>query len=82
MTEKPNCLLLKLQEIDLALVDSGLYLDAYRDAEAWAYFNKLCKERAELAEAYQKNAVPLTKCGQRHENAWTNTPWPWEWEAN
>ena len=82
MTEDCRTLLQKLRAIDLAIVDSGLYLNAYACPEAAAYFDKLCKERSALADTYAKCCAPLTKCTATDGKSWTDTPWPWELEAN
>ena len=75
-------LLQNIRAIDLAILDSGLYLNAYHSDEAFSYFQALCDERASLAEIYIKNFAPLVKCDACHESKWIDTPWPWELEAN
>ncbi|MBQ7364307.1 MAG: spore coat protein CotJB [Clostridia bacterium] len=82
MSEDMKSLLNKIRALDLALIDTGLYLNAYPDKEAAAYFKTVCEEREALADHYQKACAPLTKCHACPIEQWTQTPWPWEWEAD
>ena len=78
-------LLHELRCVDFALVETTLYLDAYpHSREALAYYHKLKARRAELAEEYEKICGPLTATGKTSTTSWdwTDTPFPWEYEAN
>ena len=77
-----NTLLQALRAIDLALLDTVLYLHAYDCDEALQYLNALREERRELMEEYVRSCAPLTKRDDTDKNLWTHTPWPWELEAN
>ena len=75
----------KLRMLDFAIVDVGLYLDAYPDsASALEYYRKLIAERERLAAAVNSSCGPLTSrdgaVGGQWK--WTNGPWPWHTEAN
>ncbi len=74
-----KALLQSIRALDLAILDTGLYLDAYENQEAATYVNTLLEERRNLAALYTKEA-PLVKTD--NERAWVTTPWPWEWEAD
>lgn len=76
-------LMQKLRALDLAILDTVLYLHAYDCDEALAYLAELQEERRELAKAYAETCAPLTKRDAiGDKNRWTHTPWPWELEAD
>ena len=82
-----NCkrLLRQIQEIDFALMDTKLFLDAYPDnMEAMKYFNELLETRNTAAAAYRAQCGPLIAYERIDNNAWLwiNGPWPWEYDAN
>ena len=60
-------LLQKIRAIDLAILDTGLYLNAYTSDEAFSYFLSLVEERAALAEAYTESCAPLIKTDSLNE---------------
>ena len=76
----------KLQAIDFSMVDTILYLDAYPDCEeALKYFKSLKAEREKLlAEMKSAGCAPITAASSSADGKWdwTNSPWPWENEAN
>ena len=75
----------ELRAVDFALAELTLYLDAYPHThEALAYYHKLRERRAALLEQYEASVGPLTAMGNKSQTAWdwTNTPFPWEYEAN
>lgn len=82
MTQDCKNLLQRIRGIDLAILDAGLYLNAYESKEANDYFLTLTEERARLAEEYAKTCAPLRKDAANGSRQWINTPWPWELEAN
>ena len=85
MRKDGNKLLTELREVDFALQELVLYLNAYpHTPEALAYYHKLNERRAVLTEEYQKNCGPLTAMGNmsHHSWDWTDTPFPWQYEAN
>ena len=79
-------LLKKLQQIDFAMTDVIIYLDAYPCCkEALAYYHKLKAEREGLVTTLQdKYNMPITAYGNVSECNWdwTDAPWPWEFSAN
>ena len=74
----------QLQKVSFALVELVLYLDAYPNCEkAKKYYKELSEERHMLVSALAKAGMPMSNmCVQGNEWAWTNGPWPWEYEAN
>ncbi|MBR2986690.1 MAG: spore coat protein CotJB [Clostridia bacterium] len=82
MTDSCQALLQKIRAIDLQIIDSGLYLNANPCPEAEAFYETLIRERAALAEQYEQNTAPLTKSAAIPVSRWTETPWPWEREAD
>ena len=75
-----------LQEQSFAMHDISLYLDTHpTDAEALAAFQEHAEKYRALAEVYAERFGVLCKEQVSDENgwaAWSNTPWPWEKEAN
>ncbi len=82
-----NCkeLLLQLQTVDFAIVDTLLYLDAYpKDSRAKEYLNKRVEERKEILAAMNESGCPpITPAADTGEGfRWVENPWPWEPDAN
>ena len=74
-------LLKKLSQIDFALYDTVLYLDAYPGCrKALAYYHSLLEMQRKLTAEYEARYGPVTAFGNesRSEWNWTKTPWPWE----
>ena len=88
MSTNTNCKqkLKKLQMIDFSMIETILYLDAYpNNAEALKYYKALKSEReALLSEMKAQGCAPVTAQDAAHggEWDWTDSPWPWEPEAN
>lgn len=74
----------KLRALDLALVDTGLYLNAYPCPKALAYFRETAKEREAFAKTFEASFGPLRMENGADETcwSWTKYPLPWESEAN
>ena len=76
----------KLREIDFAITDTVLYLDAYPECEeALKYYQALKKEREALVNDMNKNACPpISNQHAAYSGAWDwiDSPWPWEPDAN
>jgi len=74
----------KLRELDFAIVETVLYLDAYPECKsALEYYCKLKEERKSVAEAVNEKCGPITardNCCASWD--WVKTPWPWEYDAN
>lgn len=82
---RPNDLLSRIREVEFALVETILYLDAYPDnRQALAFYQDLLNERNRLVDQYEKTVGPLTATGNRSNTSWdwVKTPWPWEFAAN
>lgn len=80
-----KALLKKIREIDFALQETVLYLDAYpNNRRALAYYQKMKAEREMAVAAYEASCGPLTMYGNDSATSWDwiNGPWPWEAEAN
>ena len=74
----------RLREVDFAINETVLYLDAYPDcAAALNYYKELTAERRALMSAISEKCGPVTNT----DNAggtwrWTHGPWPWQIDAN
>ena len=79
-----NMLLKQLQKIDFALVDVVLYLDAYpKCKKALDYYHKLLNERDKILVKLEEAGISMTSFGNTSDVwNWTDSPWPWEYEAN
>ena len=74
-------LLQRIRQIDFALYDTILYLDAYPNCrKALAHYHSLLDMKNKLTAEYQAQFGPITAFGNdsRTEWNWTKTPWPWE----
>ena len=84
-TKRRGALLQQLREIDFALVETILYLDAYPDhPQAMEYYHRLLEDRRRLMEEYERAYGPLTATGNYSKSSWewVKTPWPWEADAD
>lgn len=79
-----NYLLKKLQMIDFSLVDTILYLDAYPHCQkALCHYRKLLDERATILAKLDEAGIPVTSMSNTSDTwKWTDSPWPWEYDAN
>lgn len=82
-----NCRALKtrFQQVEFAIVETVLYLDAYPDCkDALNYYHQLVDEREQLLSAINNQCGPMTHFGVVSEESWqwVNGPWPWKYEAN
>lgn len=82
-----NCTALKtrFKQVEFALVDVILYLDAYPDcAKALAYYHRLLDEREQLLTAINEQCGPMTNLGNLSTDAWRwiEGPWPWMIDAD
>ena len=79
-------LLREVQAQQFAVRDLMLYLDTHAtDANALAALMLHRQAYADAADAYAKRFGALTVMHVNDEDgwvAWSNTPWPWEKEAN
>ncbi len=75
----------RLQQIEFALVDVILYLDAYPECtRALEYYHKLLAERDELLDTINTQCGPMTNFSNVSTKSWQwiDGPWPWLAEAN
>ena len=77
----------KLQAIDFSLAETVLYLDAYpENSEAIKYYKSLKAEREALTAEMRASGCPpisvMDGVNGSDKWDWTNSPWPWETEAN
>lgn len=80
-TNEREVLLKRIQELEFAMVDLGLYLDSHPcNTEAISEFDDLKCEHEKLKAEYEKCYGPLTITGNNDCNywSWVATPWPWE----
>ena len=76
----------RAQSHQFAMRDLALYLDTHpTDAKALATFLEHKKKYLQAADAFavRFGALTMTQIGAEDGwAAWSNTPWPWEKEAN
>ncbi len=77
-------LLNQIRALDFALLETGLYLNAYDSEEAVDYFKRTRAARDAAVAEYERHYGPLRMISgvQDDKWAWTKGPWPWECEAN
>ncbi len=78
-----NCraLMKAIRELDFAIVETALFLDAYPDnAEALSYYRELTCAYEKLRNEYNSACGPLTLYSNSSEHTWEwgCKPWPWE----
>lgn len=75
-----------IQEHSFAMHDLGLYLDTHpTDTRALADFQAHAEAYKTLSEVFADRFGALCRTQVRDKHgwaAWSNTPWPWEKEAN
>lgn len=75
---------LRLQQLEFALDDVVLYLDAYPECnQALEYYHNLLEERNHLLEMINEECGPMTNFSNISKDTWlwTQGPWPWQIEA-
>lgn len=76
-----EALMQKIRQVDFALYDTILYLDAYPNCrKALAHYHTLLEMHKKLKAEYEAEHGPITAFGNESRNSydWTATPWPWE----
>lgn len=76
-----EALMQKLRQVDFALYDTILYLNAYPNCrKALAHYHTLMDMHKQLKEEYESTHGPVTAFGNKSKSSWdwTETPWPWE----
>lgn len=83
--EKSSTPLHRLQAMNFAVSELGLYLDTHADdQDATDLFNQYVEQYAEALRQYEKEHGSTTQMGAaltgRYE--WLEGPWPWDYDAN
>ena len=76
-----EALLQRLRQVDFALYDTILYLDAYPNCrKALAHYHTLLDMQKQLMAEYESSYGPVTAFGNvsKTDWSWTDTPLPWE----
>ena len=77
--------LLRLQALNFAVSELGLYLDTHRDdEEAIELFNQYVEQYADALRQYEQMRGATTQMGSALSGKyeWLDGPWPWDYEAN
>ena len=83
--QKNNALMRKLLAVELALIETGLYLDSYPENKAALdYYRKLAVEYKQLIAEAERVGRPITQidAGKNDTWNWISSPWPWMPEAD
>ena len=77
-------LLKEIQIYSFAVTEANLYLNSHCNCrKAYEYFRRSNAKLKALVEKYEKLYGPLTARGNDGASwQWTETAWPWEYEAN
>lgn len=78
-------LMRKIQQLDFALVDAGLYLNGHTgDQAALNFFKQHQKEYQQAVQEYTSKYGPISfKTGMYNDRwTWMDGPWPWEGADN
>lgn len=83
--EKSNTPLHRLQALNFAVSELGLYLDTHsEDQDATDLFNQYVEQYADALKQYERQRGSTTQLGSaltgRYD--WLENPWPWDYEAN
>lgn len=83
--EKSNTPLHRLQALNFAVSELGLYLDTHaEDQDAVDLFNQYVEQYADALKQYEQKHGSTTQLGAaltgRYE--WLENPWPWDFDAN
>ena len=83
--EKSSTPLHRLQAMNFAVSELGLYLDTHaEDQDATDLFNQYVEQYADALRQYEKERGSTTQMGAaltgRYD--WLEGPWPWDYDAN
>lgn len=73
-------LMRQIQELGFAVIEARMYLDVYDSTDAAEYLKEKSDALADACAMYEREYGPLTVSA--NTSGWTETPWPWESEAN
>lgn len=72
-------MLMKIKELDFAIIELGLYLDTHPDDQkALCLHKEYSRQVKDLKDKYQKVYGPLTIFFPCNKWRWLEEPWPWE----
>lgn len=72
-------MLMKIRELNFAIVELGLYLDTHpEDQRALCLHREYARQLKELKDKYQKVYGPLTIYFPCNKWRWLEEPWSWE----
>ncbi len=75
-------LMLKIQELEFAVVDLNLFLDTHpENQQALMDYNMYTSELMKLKKVFEMQYGPLTNFGyapSQYPWRWIESPWPWE----
>lgn len=83
--EKSKTALHRLQAMNFAISELGLYLDTHpNDADAITLFNQYVEQYADALQQYERIYGATTQMGSAltGEYEWLQDPWPWDYNAN
>ena len=83
--EKNGTYLNRLQALNFAISELGLYLDTHsQDTEALELFNQYTNLYADALQKYEQEHGSTTQmgAGMSGRYTWTEGPWPWDYDAN
>ena len=72
-------MMMKIRELDFAVVELSLYLDTHPDDQRALYlYKEYCRKLKDLKDKYQKRYGPLSIYYPCNKWRWIEEPWPWE----
>lgn len=72
-------MMMKIRELNFAIIELGLYLDTQpEDQRALCLHREYTKELRDLKDKYQRMYGPLTIYFPCNKWRWLEEPWPWE----
>lgn len=83
--EKNRTVLQRLQTLNFAISELGLYLDTHSDdEEATELFNQYVEQYADVLHQYEQAYGSTTQMGSAltGKYEWLNDPWPWDYNAD
>ena len=84
-SELSPTILHRLQALNFAVSELGLYLDTHpTDQDALELFNQYVELYEDALQKYENENGPITQMGSGMSGAyrWAEGPWPWDYRAN
>ena len=84
-SEKNKTPMHRLQALNFAITELGLYLDTHaNDEEALELFNQYVEQYADALQKYEQQSGSTNQmgAGMTGRYDWLDGPWPWEFDAN